>query len=114
VSCRDTARQLLFDAAGRLAGWHNQQNGETRWAMAPTDATPRLEEYTALAFSGIAVVSPQMLDLMPEANHPYPIIPAYLDAARNHVINYFQHPAADWLDVGKPETLQQAQTWIRS
>ena len=95
VSRRDTARQLLFDAEGRLAGWYNRQNGETRWAMAPT-------------------VSPQMLDLLPEATLPYPIIPAYLDAAREHVINHFLHSAADWLDVGKPETLQQAQQWIRS
>jgi len=114
VSRRDTSRQLLFDAEGRLAGWHNQQSGETLWAMAPTDATPRLEDYTALAFSGIAVVSPQMLDLLPEAVLPYPIIPAYLEAARSHTIRYFQHPAADWLDVGKTKTLQQAQTWIRS
>lgn len=114
VSRRDTARQLLFDAEGRLAGWYNRQNGETRWAMAPTEAAPQTEDYNVLAFSGIAVVSPQMLDLLPEATLPYPIIPAYLDAAREHVINHFLHSAADWLDVGKPETLQQAQQWIRS
>lgn len=114
VSRRDTSRQLLFDGEGSLAGWHNRQSGETRWAVGTTDATPRIEDYTSLAFSGIAVVSPQLLDLLPDATLPYPIIPAYLEAARDHVIRHFRHSADDWLDVGKPETLQQAQTWKRS
>lgn len=114
VSRRDTARQLLFTPDGLLAGWHNRLSGETLWAVDSHCEKPRIEDHTALAFSGIAVVSPLMLDLLPEASAPYPIIPAYLNAARHHAIRHFQHPAADWLDVGKPETLQQAQSWIRS
>ena len=114
VSRRDTARQLLFSPDGRLAGWHNRQSGEVRWAVDTSCGEPRIGDYTDLAFSGIAVVSPQMLDLLPEASVPYPVIPAYLDAARDHVINHFLHPADNWLDVGKPETLQQAQAWKRS
>lgn len=114
VSQRDTARQLLFTPDGRLAGWHNRQSGETRWALDTVSGQSRADGCIELAFSGIAVVSPQMLDLLPEASAPYPIIPAYLDAARTHTIRHFLHPAADWLDVGKPETLQQAQSWIRS
>ena len=65
-----------------------------------------------MAFSGITIVQPQLLDLLPPANHPYPIIPEYISLAKEHRISYFEHNATDWLDVGKPETLQQAQSWM--
>ncbi len=109
VSRRDTSRQLLFDREGTLAGWENRASGAIRWVH---EQHP--ESITPLAFSGIAVVSPAFLNLLPEASQPYPIIPAYLDIAKHHAIRCFQHSSADWLDVGKPETLQQALTWIHS
>ena len=105
ASQRDTSRQLLFDSQQLLAGWQNLTTGETKWVHMP------LATYSKMAFSGIAVVQPQLLELLPPADHPYPIIPAYLDIARNHRISYFEHTPEDWLDVGKPETLQSAQKW---
>lgn len=105
VSRRSTSRQLLFDKQRQLAGWRNSTTGETKWTRQPITTCEQL------AFSGIAVIEPAMLKLLPPANHPYPIIPTYLDIARNHRISYFEHSPKDWLDVGKPETLQRAQTW---
>lgn len=90
VSRRDTKRLLSFDGEGLLLG--------------------RAE--TGLAFSGISVVSPQLFDLLPEADHPYPVIDEYIRLAHSgHRIGSYLHPADHWLDVGKPETLQQAQQW---
>lgn len=105
VSHRSTSRQLLFDAHQQLAGWQNLTTGEMKWTHQP------ITSCTQKAFSGIAVVQPQILELLPPATHPYPIIPVYLDLAKNHRIKYFEHSPADWIDVGKPETLQRAQNW---
>ena len=105
VSRRNTSRYLLFDKQQQLVGWHNAKTDEFLWVDHPTN------DYTSLAFSGIAILEPQLLDLLPHADHPFPIIPAYLQIAKSHRINYFLHNTDDWLDVGKPETLQLAQTW---
>lgn len=102
---RETSRQLLFDGQKQLVGWTNRSSGEYKWSRGV------IENYRSLAFSGISVISPQLLDLLPESDHPYPIIPAYLEISKNHRISYFEHKKSDWMDVGKPETLKQAQTW---
>ena len=93
VSDRPTARKLLFDADGLLVG--------------------RAEE--GLAFSGISVVSPDLFPLLPEADHPYPVIDQYirLSAAGRRIGSYLHAPDG-WLDVGKPDTLEKAQQWYRS
>ena len=105
VSHRDTTRQLLFDHNKQLIGWHNQTTDETKWVHKP------FPSFNSMAFSGITAIQPKLLNLLPPANTPYPIIPEYLLLAKKHRISYFEHNAKDWLDVGKPETLQQAQSW---
>ena len=105
VSRRTTGRQLLFTPEGKLCGWRNRQMGDELWTDVPHP------DATELAFSGISIVEPQLLDLLPPANHPYPVIPCYLEIAKTHIINAFEHPAEHWLDVGKPETLAQAEQW---
>jgi NDP-sugar pyrophosphorylase family protein len=65
-----------------------------------------------LAFSGISVIKPELLTLLPEADHPYPIIDEYIRlSAEGHRISYYRHNAEHWLDVGKPETLEKAKQW---
>ena len=93
VSRRQTKRLLSFDAAGCLVG--------------------RADE--GLAFSGISVVSPALFPLLPEADHPYPVIDEYIRlAAAGRRIGSYLHPADRWLDVGKPDTLKQARQWTAS
>ena len=66
-----------------------------------------------LAFSGIAAVSPALFDLLPEADHPYPIIDEYIRLSHaGHRIVRWQHAAEQWLDVGRPETLAQAAEFL--
>ena len=105
TSQRNTSRQLLFDSKCQLAGWQNSATGDTRWVNGHKTGCKQL------AYSGIAVIQPEMLALLPEATQPYSIIPAYLSLAKNHRISYFMHNPKDWLDVGKPDTLQRAQNW---
>ena len=93
VSQRETKRLLAFDERGLLLG--------------------RATE--GLAFSGISVVSPELFALLPEADHPYPVIDEYIRlSAEGHRIGSFEHSPDHWLDVGKPETLEIAKRWTLS
>ncbi len=92
VSHRHNKRSLIFDNSGRLV--RRASEGEE-----------------GLAFSGISVVSPELFTLLLEADHPFPIIDEYIRLTATYRIGYFMHEAADWLDVGKPETLAEAQQW---
>ena len=66
----------------------------------------------ALAFSGISIVSPELFALLPEADHPYPVIDEYIRLSLDgHRIGSYQHSPEHWLDVGKPETLELAKTF---
>ena len=98
VSQRETKRMLEFDREGRLLG---------RAESLPSAAKSR--NPIALAFSGISVVSPELFALLPEADHPYPIIDEYIRlSAEGHRIGSYEHSPDHWLDVGKPETLAKA------
>lgn len=103
TSQRTTSRYLLGDAHARLVGWTNQSTGQTLWSTAPCT------EYNLHAFSGIAILRPDFPSLLPPAVAPYPIIPQYLELSKHHTINLLNHPATDWLDVGKPSTLPLAE-----
>ncbi len=92
VSLRQTKRLLEFNADGLLVG--------------------RAER--GLAFSGVSVVSPALFALLPEADHPYPVIDEYIRLSRSHRIGCYRHSPDHWLDVGKPETLEQARQWTLS
>lgn len=105
VSKRETSRYLLFDKDKELKGWTNTKTGELLWVDNPIQNTNNL------AFSGISIIEPSILEMLPESDKPYPIIPCYLRIAKNHRINAFIHQKEDWIDVGKPETITQAQKW---
>lgn len=101
VSQRQTKRLLSFDKAGLLVGRAD---------------TSHVSPFTShLAFSGISVVSPALFSLLPEADHPYPIIDEYIRLAHEgHRIGSYMHSPDHWLDVGKPDSLQEAQRWTLS
>lgn len=99
-SQRDTKRLLAFDPEGSLLG-------------RSSDTSPSLP-HVDLAFSGIALVSPELVSLLPEADHPYSIIDMYIEHASTRAVRCFVHPAGQWLDVGRPETLEKAQQWYHS
>ena len=84
---------LLFDPPGNLAGIYGR------------DDAPGL---TPLPFSGISIVSPQLFDLMPPDDKPYPVFRAYLELAKSHRIGYFMHNGDNWFDVGTLDDLERA------
>lgn len=112
VKDRLTSRYFVFDDDYRLQGWINKSTGETR----PT-AFKHREGMRELAFGGIHVISPSIfepLERHSQGEAKFSITPFYVDECHTHIINgYVQQRTYTWLDVGKPETLAQAEEMFR-
>lgn len=114
VRHRNTARYLLFDADNQLRGWVNKKTGETR----PEGFQYVEGQYDELAFGGVHVLSPSIFDALSKfagGRKAFPIVPFYTGECGTHLIKGYQQ-ATDytWLDVGKPDTLAEAQEWLSS
>ena len=113
VKERKTNRYFIFDNDYQLQGWINKLTGETR----PSEFTHH-EEMLELAFGGIHVISPSIFDELEkysEGQSKFSITPFYVDMCRRLLIKgYVQDSPYTWLDVGKPETLKEAEQMIAS
>jgi NDP-sugar pyrophosphorylase family protein len=103
VRKRETSRYLMIDQNMNLAGWKNQQSGEIRVCRSDS-----IENAQPLAFSGIHIIQPELLDLITEEGK-FPIMDLYLRLAQNHTIKAFVDTSTIWLDLGKPDQLQLAE-----
>ncbi len=110
VSQRQTSRYLLFSPDDhRLVGWTNIQTGEVK---SPYPGL-RVDECVPYAFAGIHLFSPSLLPYMDEWDARFSIIDFYLSVADKVPIYASPHPQLQLIDVGKPETLRQAEAFIR-
>jgi len=105
VKERETSRYLLFDDDG-LFGREDRRHG-TRFEC----RTPRGDVRT-LAFAGIHVCSPQLLDHITERG-VFPILEVYLRlAAERHAIEPWALTGSLWLEVGNLERLESARALL--
>ena len=87
---RKTSRYLLFDVEGRLCG---------------KSSTPD-PRFQSLGFSGIHVISPRLVSMMP-SEEVFSIITCYVDlAARGEKILSFPADEYSWKDMGRPENFR--------
>ena len=100
VRKRKTSRYLLFDEQNQLCAWENIKTGEKKGAWS--------NDLRQAAFSGIHIISPQCIDLFPD-KAAFSIIDFYLDVIKSHTVAAYFHDKSFWLDVGKPETLAEAE-----
>lgn len=100
VMKRNSSRQLLFDEHMLLCGWANNQTGAQRIARESIWLQP-------FAFSGIQVLSPAIINA--PFNGKFSIIDVYLHYAKEHLIKGYDHSDGIFIDVGKPESLKQAE-----
>ena len=110
VKQRDTRRYFLFDDNMSLRGWENTATG----AFKPDD----MNASSAImlhhrAFGGIHVISPAIFDYLQDYAHihgpVFSITDFYIDNCRRcNIRAYQQITPYQWLDVGKPDTLNQA------
>lgn len=108
VSERKTKRYLLFDDDMRLVGWTNTETGEVRSPYAK-EVTDRAHRY---AFSGIHMFSPQLFTLFGEFPDKFSIIDFYLGVCDRVVIRGCVKTDLRLMDVGKLETLAEAEVFV--
>lgn len=109
VSRRATTRYLLFDDDMRLVGWTNTQTGEVRSPYPALDP----KRCAMLAFAGIHVFSPRLFGMMDAFPDRFGIIDFYLRACAEANIRGYVQPDLRLLDVGKLDTLAEAESFLK-
>lgn len=110
VSKRTTKRYLLFDDTMRLVGWTNVETGEVR------SPYPNLnpKDCKMYAFSGIHEVMPSLFPLMDDEPDRFPIMDFYLKNCDKVRIEGYVKEDLRLMDVGKQETLCEAETFLEN
>lgn len=112
TSQRKTSRYFVFDLKNRLKGWTNITTGAIR-----PEGFDILPEYSIRAFNGVHIINPNVYTALKEfksSEEPFSIVDFYIDYLKNFIIRSFELPGdAGWFDVGKPETLEKANSYIK-
>jgi NDP-sugar pyrophosphorylase family protein len=111
VQERASSRLLLFDEFGQLCGRRAVRDGE---AIDPRSQNRdwRHPPPFVLAFSGIHVLSPKIFSKLEEEG-AFSIISSYLRlAVQGEKIVAFRADKSYWRDLGKPESIRQAEEEI--
>lgn len=101
VTDRTTSRYFLFNDKSELCGWKNTKTNEEKIIR-------KENRLTAKAFSGIHVIEPAIFDLMKQQGK-FSMVEVYLDLCGENVITGFDHTSDLLIDVGKPESIKQAE-----
>jgi len=101
VTNRKTSRYFLFDEDNTLCGWRNIKTGEQK-------ITRESSLFIEKAFSGIHVIN-QLLFTRMHQQGKFSMVDAYLSLAKENTIKGFDHSNTKFIDVGKPESITQAE-----
>src|SRR5215212_25440 len=101
VSDRKTSRYLLFNKYNRLIGWRNTKTGEEKIAIHAKDIFEK-------AYSGLAIFEPSVFELI-TFKGKFSLIDLYLALAQENKIAAFDHSAQKLIDVGKPDSVAEAE-----
>jgi MurNAc alpha-1-phosphate uridylyltransferase len=100
---RKTSRYFLFNEHNELCGWRNVKTGEEK-IVRPS------RELHQKAFSGIHVLNKKIFDYLRQWQEKFSMVDVYLHAAKTETIQCFDHSAYKFIDVGKPESVYEAET----
>ena len=109
VSERNTNRYLLFDDDMRLVGWTNIQTGEVRSPYPNLD----VRKYHRYAFAGIHYMNPSLFRYFNEWPDKFSIIDFYLSICNREPIYGFVPAELRLMDVGKIDTLSEAEEFLK-
>ena len=110
VSDRKSSRYLLFDSEMmRLVGWKNENTGEIR----PSGILIDEDRCVKLAFSGIHIMSDKVFEAMEGYPERFPVIDFYLDKCLSYEIYGVRAENLNLIDVGKLDTLEQAEKFLK-
>lgn len=107
-SVRQTSRYLLFNEDNMLRGWINKSNGQTKSAIPNFNPAKHIE----LAFSGIHILNSSILKDMKDFPDKFSIIDFYLSLCIKKPINAFYNTESRMIDVGKPDSLKEANNFL--
>ncbi|KXK42256.1 MAG: nucleotidyltransferase [Bacteroidetes bacterium OLB11] len=105
VSNRESSRSLLFDDNKNLCGWKNKKTNELRMSR---NSDPLSEK----SFSGIHIIHPELFNYMNNDEEKFSIIDTYLEVSKTKNIKYFDHSESLLIDVGRPESIIEAEKWF--
>ena len=92
----------------RLVGWTNIETGQVRSPYADLDVS----KCRQLAFSGIHIFSPSLFPLMSNFPEKFGIMDFYLKICDKVVIKGYEKTDLHLMDVGKIDTLTDADEFI--
>ena len=112
ASRRKTSRYLLLDAEKRLCGWINKDTGQVK----PEGLHYEQSLFQEYAFSGIHVLSPAIFQLMEVSlwEGKFSIMDFYLQTCAEAAIGGMPVQNLHLIDIGKPETLCQAEEFLKT
>ncbi len=111
VKQRNTQRYLAFNQQNTLEGWTNVSTGQVK--PADFSITP---QHSLLAFGGVHVISPSIFEHM-QQYHNLPVfstVPFYVDNCKNIIVKGYNPSDYNWFDIGKNETLLQAEEFLKN
>jgi len=103
---KNTNRYLCFNEDNMLCAWKNDATNEKKIV---NESHLNSNSYS---FSGIHIIDYKLLDLI-EENGVFSIIDLYLRLAKNHRIAGYYDTSDLWMDLGKPEELEKAESLIK-
>ncbi|MEI8203298.1 MAG: nucleotidyltransferase family protein [Bacteroidota bacterium] len=106
VRHRNTSRYLLFDDNNRLCGWENTKTNERKIMQAALHFIP-------LAYSGIQILHPDVFKYN-QLKGVFSLTQMYLELCKNHLIKAYPHDEDYWFDLGTPEAIKRAETFLNS
>jgi NDP-sugar pyrophosphorylase family protein len=105
VQQRASSRYFLFNENMRLNGWENTLTGERK----PSTISGNLKQF---AFSGIQVLSTEIFTKITREGK-FSLVDVYLDLCTTENICGLDHTGDLLLDVGKPDSIAQAETLFK-
>lgn len=106
VMRRETKRPLLFDSDRKLVGW---QGGDGKITRISANA-----EGTALAFSGIHVISNRIWPSFDKFQGAFSIISVFMEAAKSLPVRAYDMSEALWVDIGTSAELERLRSTLRT
>jgi NDP-sugar pyrophosphorylase family protein len=105
VQNRESSRKFLFDKNITLCGWMNEKSDEQ--IILRDDQT----ELFPYSFSGIQIIDPKIFKYFPDKD-VFSLVDLYLSVAKKEKISGFIHNEDEWMDIGKKENLNQAESFL--
>ncbi len=101
VTNRSTSRNLLFNVNDRLCGWRNDVTKQEKISI-------QMHPLHAMAYSCVAIFQPEVFAFIKQKGK-FSLTETYLDLADGNMIMGYDHSGDDFVDVGKPQSVERAE-----